>query len=357
MSFISEELEKRKLPEILRFKDGTLLKDRSEWEKRRSEMVDILAENMFGKMPPKYPVRVQLVETSERVVGKKVTYNRYFMFIDTPDGTAFFPFYEYRPIGKTNVPLFIHIAFRPEAPHRYAPIEKIIDRGFGIILAYHSDITSDDGDFSTGIARFFPRSKYNAGKITLWAYAQSRLMDHAQTLDWVDKTKIASIGHSRLGKTSLWCAANDERFTFCVSSCAGCSGDAITRQKRGERVRQIYDRFPYWFVEKYAQYRDNEDGMPFDQHFLLASVAPRKLCVGSADLDVWADPVSQFLACEAASEAYKFLGKKGLVFDEDRLPVPGDVCQKGDISFHEEAYGHLLGERDWDLYMDFISKN
>lgn len=355
MSFFTEEHEKRKLPEILRFKDGTPLASPDEWEKRRLEMIDIVGENMFGKMPPKFPVRAELVGTNDRVVGKKVVFNEYIMFIDTPRGKAHFTFYEYRPKDKTNVPTFVHIAFKPEAPHRYTPVEQIIDRGFGIVLAYQTDVTSDDGDFSSGIAKYLPRSVYNIGKITLWAYAQSCLVDHVMTLDWVDKTKIASIGHSRLGKTSLWCAANDTRITYCVSNNAGCSGDAVTRQKRGETLKQIYNRFPYWFVEKYGTYQDDVDALPFDQHFLLAAIAPRKLAVGSADLDVWADPHSQLLACMEATKAYKFLGMKGLVC-EDRLPDPGDVWQDGDISFHETPFGHLLGSYDWDRYMDFIEK-
>ena len=45
--------------------------------------------------------------------------------------------------------------------------------------------------------------------------------------------------------------------------------------------------------------------MPFDQHYLVASIAPRKVLIGSAALDKWADPLSEMLCCVAASDAFE----------------------------------------------------
>ena len=356
MGYICEELKRRRVPDVLTFKDGTKLTNKEDWEKRRSELVDIIADNMFGHIPPAYPITVEETFFTDKRLAGKMLYTKYTLTVETPDGKASFPIYQYLPKHSTNVPLFIHIAFPPHDGWLYTPVESILDRGYGLVMAYYEDITTDDGDFTTGIAKVFPREKYNISKITLWAWAMSRLMDHVQTLDTVDKSRIAMVGHSRLGKTTLWTAANDTRFSYACANNSGCSGDAISRGKIGETVEKIYNRFPYWFVPKYAEYGNNEDNMPFDQHFLLASIAPRYVCTGAAVADEWADPQSQFLSCSATSPVYELLGMKGFICN-DRPTVPGDTYHEGSIGHHLREHGHCLSIYDWNKYMDFIDSH
>jgi hypothetical protein len=62
--------------------------------------------------------------------------------------------------------------------------------------------------------------------------------------------------------------------------------------------------------------------MSFDQHWLMACIAPRYLAVGSAMEDAWADPASEFLGCCAASPMWEAHGLPGLVTADD-IPVSG----------------------------------
>ena len=141
-------------------------------------------------------------------------------------------------------------------------------------------------------------------------------------------------------------AATDSRFAAAYSNDSGCSGAAISRGKEGETVEKIYNRFPYWFCENYAAWKGNEDQMPFDQHYLLASIAPRPVFVGSATKDLWADPKSEFLSCLAAAPAWEEFGLKGLKAPE-KFPEAGDVFTEGNPCYHLREGEHYFSRHDW----------
>jgi hypothetical protein len=184
----------------------------------------------------------------------------------------------------------------------------------------------------------------------MWAWAAQRVMDYALTLDRLDPARGTVCGHSRLGKTALLAAATDTRFACAYSNDSGCSGAALARGTKGETVKDICERFPFWFCENYKKYADNEENMPFDQHYLIACIAPRYVHLGSASDDWWADPKSQYLSCVAAGEAFE----NGFKY-ENRLPQIGDCFIQGDVAFHMRKGLHYYSREDWLKSIEFIN--
>ena len=129
---------------------------------------------------------------------------------------------------------------------------------------------------------------------------------------------------------------------------------SISRGKKGETIKDITNQFPYWFCKNYQKYVNNEEKMPFDQHFLLAAIAPRSAYVSSAKEDDWADPESEFLSCVAASKVYKFLDLKGLVND-DKFPEAGTTLQEGNIGYHIRKGTHFLSRYDWQRFIEYMN--
>lgn len=255
-------------------------------------------------------------------------------------------------------PFFIHIGFSDGLPEPHCPIEEIIDSGFGVFHVHYSAITSDDGNFADGLARFFvdgERGGDTTGKIMIWSYFLGRMMDYLKTRVEANGERIGVIGHSRLGKTALLTAALDERFAFCCSHNSGCSGVAISRAKPdgAEHISNITKNFPFWFCPNYLKYVDNEDSFSTDQHALVSLVAPRPMLVGVAELDDWADNEGQLLSLKSASPAWELYGKKGLICDT-ASPSVGDIFDGGAVSFFVRGGKHFLGREDWKNYISIL---
>lgn len=281
----------------------------------------------------------------------------------TEYGTFTFPIKYTKLVSSSEenkVPCFVMINFRDDVPDRYLPSEEIADSGYAVMSFSYLDITSDNIDYTTGLSGLlYPDGKRknptDCGKLAMWAWAAIRVLEYALTLPEINHEKISVAGHSRLGKTALLAGAMDERFYCAFSNNSGCSGAALSRNNKGETVAVINERFPFWFCENYKKYTDNEDSLPFDQHYLLAANSTHKVYVASAAQDLWADPENEYLSCIAASEYFKNRGLSGFIHPE-RLPQTGDTFHDGDIGYHLRAGKHYLSRTDWINYIKFLSK-
>ena len=358
MNSIDKIISELRLPEILKFKGGKPVVTTKDFDKRKEEIKALLQEHIYGKIPerPEH-LRVEIISINNNFCAGKAPHTR-LSFTVTVCGKEFsFPVSAVIPRDKKNLPAFISLNFKSEVPNEYLPSEEIADRGYAVFSFCYKDITSDDDNFSNGIAKLLSptrRTLTSPGKIAMWAWAAMRVMDYVETLDFIDLSSVAVIGHSRLGKTALLAAAFDERFSYAISNNSGCAGAAITRGKRGEHILEITNRFPYWFAKRYAKYAADESTLPLDQHFLLAAIAPRKILVGSADEDEWAGPESEFLSAYLVSEVFeKVYGIKGLMHGGD-IPKAMSVLSGGSVYYHLRHGMHYLSREDWNLYMDYV---
>lgn len=362
---LHQELKNRGLPEVLRFCDGQQVVGTEGWKTRREEIKELLCREEYGFLPPTPErVTVQAVKTEADFCAGKASLTTLRLIAVWDGGEFTFPLYCTLPASAQPCPAFVFINFRDGVPDKYLPIEEIVDSGFAVFSFCYQDITSDDGNMTNGLAKFFcedasnksAQGKFARGKIALWAWAAMRVMDYVQTLETIDRANIAVMGHSRLGKTALLAGAMDERFAFVISNNSGCGGAALSRGKGGERIADITTRFPFWFCGQYQQYRGREEALPFDQHFLLSLVFPRRLYVASAEKDAWADPRSEFLACVEAGKVYEAFGSVGLVHS-GQWPAADAWLHGGNIGYHMRGGTHYLSRYDWNCFMRFMTEH
>ena len=202
--FLKKEIEEKKLP--------TLWDETTDWETRRKEIKEILSRELFGDMPPA-PSHVTFEElppipNAENYCAGKAELKRVLIKTVVCGKEFSFPISAVIPRGGKALPFFVHINFRPDVPDRYMPTEEIVDNGFAVFSFGYESVTADDMDFSDGLAGVLYEGRLpqgrECGKLPMWSWAASRVMDYCQTLDCLDFSKSAVVGHSRLGKTALF---------------------------------------------------------------------------------------------------------------------------------------------------------
>ena len=192
------------------------------------------------------------------------------------------------------------------------------------------------------------------GALAAWGWGLSRALDYLESDSGVDAARVAVFGHSRMGKAAVWAGARDTRFAMVVSNASGCGGAALSRRRFGETVRRINTAYPYWFCDAFHKYGDNEDLLPFDQHELLALIAPRPLYVESGSEDRWSDPQGEFLGLAHASPVYELYGYEG--FTTSERPGVEQPVVKGRTGTHIRAGRHEILLYDWLRYLDFADR-
>ena len=358
------------LPDPLLMNNGEKVKNARQWtHERRAEILEIFAQEMYGHIPAR-PEGLHFKKMSEETVYQGLGIRKVVrIYLDKAE-QHWFDILIYLPKNaKHPVPMFAGLNFKgndatldERASSRW-PYEQILKEGFGVATAWRDAIEPDGRDSKIEEAENVckdggVRAWYNKGgdwgAIAAWAWGLSCMYDYLATDSSVDASKIAVIGHSRLGKAALWAGANDTRFAMVVSNNSGCCGAAISRRVIGENFARINTSFPHWFTREFDKYMHKEVNFPADQHGVVALVAPRPLYIASATEDLWADPKGEWLSALHVAPVYKLFGKEGVKAD---YPAPDAPDMDGVVAYHVRTGKHDITAYDWEQYVSFAKRN
>ncbi len=358
-------------PRLMETFGGAEVKDVRDWERVRApEILECYSREVFGVRPKEADERgrvsFEVTDVREAMDGKAIRKLVTAKFAG-PRREFSFTFTVFVPKSDRKVPAFVFICNRAKSdidPDRsvksgFWPAEEIVARGYATAAFQFDGVARDDSGagFDQGV---FPslqdpsaRDAESWASISAWAWGASRILDWMETEPLIDAKHVGVVGHSRGGKTAIWTGVTDKRFAMACSNDSGCSGAKLNHMNlpRSESIAKITKTFPHWFCANYRKYAGREREMDFDQHELLALIAPRLLCVASATKDDWAGQEGEWWSAKLASPAWELYGKRGLV--EDRFPRADAPQQKGCVSYHLRTGKHDLTPYDWKCYMDF----
>ena len=218
------------------------------------------------------------------------------------------------------------------------PIELILSKGYGLAVIYPSYIFPDNKQEFETIRALSPDPMHPWGSVGAWAFQFSSL---SKALSQIGYETTVAYGHSRYAKAALVAAAYDPSIDGVIAHQSGTGGASLSRQKGGETVESITENYPHWFTPRYS-----ESTLSYDQHHLLALIAPRPILLGNAQRDVWSDPEGAFYAAKAANGVY---GTRGLSATSLKDFRPSD-----DIAFWMRKGTHGVVKEDWPAFLSFM---
>ncbi len=367
------------LPDPLTTAEGTSVTNAKQWRNiRRPQILSLFANFIYGTVPtPPDPIQqsYQIIKEDKSFLDNKATKLDISIRFKNRKGTAQTHIIVFIPNQiEKPAPAFMMMSFdnprgssfqlsnsRKGHLRNGVPLVKLIDNGYGYISVYHGDLIGhNEVSFGKGIHKLFFRDGQSFPKAHEWgvlganAWTGMRALDYLETNDRIDAKRIAIMGHSKMGKATLWAAAQDERFALAISAQSGCGGAALWRRKFGETMLKL-NRFPHWLCINARKFNEREDDLPVDQHMLLSLIAPRPVYVASGTADTWADPHGEFQSAKHAGPVYRLLGKKPL--STTKIPSPNQPLLNGDIGYHLRTGGHSVAPYDWEQFIRFANNH
>ncbi len=400
------------LEDPLAFADGTKLASPADWPKRRAEILEIFAKEMYGQPPPApEAVVTEVWDVKENVlagycVRKQV--KMWFKKDKTGPCVNWVIFAPRHAKGPSPIILFLNYRGNHEIvpdedipvqqgwsragkltdghrasaktrgrmcdPNRddICPVGMLLARGYAVMSACYCEVSPDpdwndkDPAFNqktfpyTGVFDLWPKRDEsradNTTALGAWAWALSRGLDYAEKDPLLDAKRSVVTGCSRLGKAALIAAARDERFAVCVPNQTGGGGAPLAKRDYGENTSTENTMFTHWYCKAYRKYAEKPwETLTFDQHLLLASIAPRALLIEGFDTSKWMHTKGEYLACRAAAPVWKFLGR-GTMPD---VPYPDNYSIAGigeSFGYVRRSEQHGISPYDWTWLMDFADR-
>lgn len=356
--------------------EGSRINTTEEWlNLRRPQIMGMFASTIYGRVPePESPVLVEYKTLSEDkdFFDGRCTRKHILATYSNERGRVQMHLALFVPNDvKGPVPVLLRLGFgdvkgqniEMENIQAYGklgngtPLIDFLDKGFGVACIKGGEVIGDENSFRNSIQKLYYKGNQSMPRADEWgviagiSWQLSRAMDYLETDADVDKSKVAIVGFSKLGKATLWAGAQDTRFAMVLSQNSGCAGAALWRRRFGENLKYMC-RFPHWLCDNAQKYIGREEDLPVDQHMLIACIAPRPVYITSGINDLWADNMGEYISAHNATPVYELFGLEGQPTKE--RPRVNEPAADRALAYSIRSGAHGYEPTDWVQYINFM---
>jgi hypothetical protein len=364
------------LPDPLVTIEGKRITTKEEWLlERRPQILGMFGSMIYGRVPdPESPVEVnyRMLSEDKAFFDGRCTRKHILAKFSNERGSIQMHLALFIPNeAESPVPVLLRLGFGEVNGRNIGlnniqaygklgngtPLIDFLDRGFGVACIQGGEVIPDEIAFSRSVQELYYKGNQTMPHADEWgviagiSWQLSRAMDYLETDKAVDKTKIAILGFSKLGKSTLWAGALDTRFAMVLLQNSGAGGAALWRRRFGETMEYI-TRFPYWLCGNAKKYINREEDLPVDQHMLIACIAPRPIYITSGINDLWADNMGEYVSAHKATPVYELFGLKGQGTRE--RPRINEPANNRALSYRIRSGAHGYESTDWLEYINFM---
>lgn len=366
-------------PNPLIFKNGTPVKSKQDWDKRRAEIAEDFDREVYGRTPNFTPtVTWKIIDQKDATLGTQaVTTKRLIGIADNSicpeikveiDATLTLP----RDAKSAPVVVCFGFNFGPRNPNANQtpspPPEwqtALLAKGWGFCILTPTTAQADNGaGLTKGIIGLTNRGQLRKsddwGTLKAWGWSASRVLDYLETDPQVNAKRVAIEGLSRYGKAALVTMAYDTRFSLAFVGSSGAGGAKLWRRNFGETEGNIASSGEYhWMTPNFLKYAADPltpADLPVDSHQLIALCAPSPVFIGVGSPKVegtWVDARGMFLATTMATPVYQLLGKTGPTSSE--MPSEGTPLTETDLAYSQHTGGHT-NVPNWPNFIKWASR-
>ena len=307
------EYARADLPPLMEFLDGTPVRTKGDFQRRKQEIRRLLCQHFIGSFPKKVPaiISAEILQEQKKEDGSRRRQVK--LTFDTPN-EASFEMWVWIPKGDGPFPLLL------TQPRFYQIFwaEDAVKRGYIACLYPGLDVHHKEKDYPgyENVWRTFKDEYPNAtweSSLAIQAWLGSRSLDYLLDPKYgydVTQGQVGIIGFSRYGKQSLYAAAFDERFTSVVARSSGTPTAVAYRFAGRQTFMESIEDFPSaWARANLRAYHGRENELPIEGHGLLALIAPRHCMLHTAHNDGSDPTFGVERTYLQGRDVYHFLGK------------------------------------------------